>query len=51
MGHTERSLPLSLQIAGPAFGEQQVLRVGDDYQSQTDWHLKTPPLGVTTATL
>jgi aspartyl-tRNA(Asn)/glutamyl-tRNA(Gln) amidotransferase subunit A len=44
MGFTERGLPLSLQIAGRPFEESTVLKVGDAYQSLTDWHLQLPPL-------
>ncbi|ONI90099.1 amidase [Actinosynnema sp. ALI-1.44] len=43
IGFTARGLPLSCQIAGPAFGEAVVLRVGDAFQQDTDWHLRTPP--------
>jgi aspartyl-tRNA(Asn)/glutamyl-tRNA(Gln) amidotransferase subunit A len=42
MGFTGAGMPLSLQLAGPAFGEATVLRVGDSFQQHTDWHLKTP---------
>ncbi|GAA5108691.1 amidase [Nocardia iowensis] len=38
MGVGEAGLPLSLQIAGPAFGEAVILRVGEAYQRHTDWH-------------
>nr|WP_042197528.1 amidase [Kibdelosporangium sp. MJ126-NF4]CEL23027.1 Aspartyl-tRNA(Asn) amidotransferase subunit A @ Glutamyl-tRNA(Gln) amidotransferase subunit A [Kibdelosporangium sp. MJ126-NF4]CTQ90166.1 Aspartyl-tRNA(Asn) amidotransferase subunit A (EC 6.3.5.6) @ Glutamyl-tRNA(Gln) amidotransferase subunit A (EC 6.3.5.7) [Kibdelosporangium sp. MJ126-NF4] len=43
IGFTARGLPLSCQIAGPAFGEARILRVGDAFQQDTDWHLRTPP--------
>ena len=42
MGFTGERLPMGLQIAGPAFGEEAVLRAGDAFQSRTDWHLRTP---------
>ncbi|ALG11912.1 amidase [Kibdelosporangium phytohabitans] len=43
IGFTASGLPLSCQIAGPAFAEALILRVGDAYQQDTDWHLRTPP--------
>ena len=43
MGFTPAGLPLGLQLAGPAFSEAQLLRVGDAYQQRTDWHLRMPP--------
>jgi aspartyl-tRNA(Asn)/glutamyl-tRNA(Gln) amidotransferase subunit A len=49
MGFTAEGLPLSVQFAGPAFGEAAILRVGDAYQQTTDWHLRAPEL--TTETL
>jgi aspartyl-tRNA(Asn)/glutamyl-tRNA(Gln) amidotransferase subunit A len=42
MGFTVDGLPLSLQIAGPAFGEDTILSIGEAYQGITDWHLRTP---------
>ncbi|MFB4304450.1 amidase family protein [Actinomadura sp. NTSP31] len=44
MGATAAGLPLSLQLAGPAFGEAGILRAADAYQRVTDWHLRVPPL-------
>jgi aspartyl-tRNA(Asn)/glutamyl-tRNA(Gln) amidotransferase subunit A len=44
MGFSAGGLPLGLQIAGPAFSEALLLRVGDAYQRRTDWHLRRPPL-------
>ncbi len=37
-------LPVGLQIIGPAFGEEAVLRAGYAYQQTTDWHKRWPPL-------
>ncbi|MDP2660960.1 MAG: Asp-tRNA(Asn)/Glu-tRNA(Gln) amidotransferase subunit GatA [Dehalococcoidia bacterium] len=37
-------LPVGLQIMGPAFGEEAVLRAGYAYQQATDWHKRRPPL-------
>ncbi len=44
MGFTADGLPLSLQIAGRPFEEATLLKVGDAYQTATDWHLATAPL-------
>jgi aspartyl-tRNA(Asn)/glutamyl-tRNA(Gln) amidotransferase subunit A len=44
MGFTAAGLPLSLQIAGRAFDEPTILRIGDAFQRSTDFHLRTPEL-------
>jgi aspartyl-tRNA(Asn)/glutamyl-tRNA(Gln) amidotransferase subunit A len=44
IGFSTGGLPLSFQVAGRPFGEAAVLRLGDAYQSVTDWHLRVPPL-------
>ncbi|MGW4590513.1 amidase [Amycolatopsis thermoflava] len=50
MGFTADGMPLSLQLAGPAFGEATILRAGDAFQQSTDWHLRVPrPAGVAAA--
>jgi aspartyl-tRNA(Asn)/glutamyl-tRNA(Gln) amidotransferase subunit A len=49
MGFTAAGLPLSLQIAGRPFDEASILKVGDAYQSRTDWHLRVPPLALAAA--
>ncbi|MEU7143709.1 amidase [Nocardia sp. NPDC046473] len=43
MGFGATGLPLSLQIAGPAFGEAMILRIGDAFQQRTEWHRQMPP--------
>ncbi len=42
MGFTAAGLPLSLQLAGPAFAEAEILRVADVFQQSTAWHLQAP---------
>jgi aspartyl-tRNA(Asn)/glutamyl-tRNA(Gln) amidotransferase subunit A len=42
MGFSAAGMPLSLQLAGPAFGEAAVVRAGDAFQQATDWHLRVP---------
>lgn len=41
-GFTAEQLPLGLQIAGRPFEEELILRVGDAFQTSTDWHLRVP---------
>ncbi len=38
------NLPIGLQLMGPHFAEDRLLRIAHAYQQQTDWHLRTPPL-------
>lgn len=42
MGFNGEGLPMGLQIAGPAFGDQAVLLAGDAFQRATEWHLARP---------
>jgi aspartyl-tRNA(Asn)/glutamyl-tRNA(Gln) amidotransferase subunit A len=44
MGFNSVGLPLSLQLAAPAFGELSALRAGDAFQQRTDWHLQVPAI-------
>ncbi|MFR9805014.1 amidase [Pseudonocardia sp. RS010] len=41
-GFSSTGLPLALQLVGPAFADETVLRVGASYQERTDWHLARP---------
>ncbi|MCO5972824.1 amidase [Actinoallomurus soli] len=52
MGFTASGLPLSIQFAGPAFGEAAILAAGNAFQQVTDWHRRVPELAaaLTTAT-
>lgn len=43
-GFTTTGLPLGLQLAGRPFDEATLLRVGDAFQSATDFHLQAPAL-------
>ena len=43
-GMGENGLPTSIAFMGPAFSEQALVRIGNAYQSRTDWHLKHPPV-------
>jgi Asp-tRNA(Asn)/Glu-tRNA(Gln) amidotransferase A subunit family amidase len=33
-----------MQVRGPAFGEEQVLRAAYAYEQATDWHTRRPAL-------
>ncbi len=41
-GFTGTKLPVGLQVLGPAFGEEKILRVGHAYEQATEWHLMRP---------
>jgi aspartyl-tRNA(Asn)/glutamyl-tRNA(Gln) amidotransferase subunit A len=43
-GFTGAGLPIGLQIIGRPFDEAMVLRIGQAYESATDWHRRSPPL-------
>ncbi|MHC4799941.1 MAG: Asp-tRNA(Asn)/Glu-tRNA(Gln) amidotransferase subunit GatA, partial [Planctomycetota bacterium] len=43
-GFTENGLPVGLQLMGPHFAEEKLLRIAHQYQTQTDWHTKLPPI-------
>jgi aspartyl-tRNA(Asn)/glutamyl-tRNA(Gln) amidotransferase subunit A len=38
-------LPVAIQLVGPAFSENQLLALGKDFQTRTDWHRKRPTAG------
>jgi aspartyl-tRNA(Asn)/glutamyl-tRNA(Gln) amidotransferase subunit A len=39
-----KPLPIGLQLLGPAFTEDKLLRVARMYEAATDWHTRRPPL-------
>lgn len=43
-GLSSKSMPIGMQIIGPQFGEESILKVGGMFQKLTDWHKKKPPL-------
>ncbi len=43
-GFDQQGLPIGLQILGPAFSEDLVLRVGHAYEQATDWHTRRPKI-------
>ena len=40
----DKPLPIGLQLLGPAFGEDKLLRVARMYEAATDWHTRRPAL-------
>jgi aspartyl-tRNA(Asn)/glutamyl-tRNA(Gln) amidotransferase subunit A len=40
----DKPLPIGLQLLGPAFGEETLLRAARMYESATDWHNRRPVL-------
>lgn len=43
-GFTETGLPIGLQIMGPAFSEETLLKIAHAYEQATDWHKRGPAL-------
>ncbi len=43
-GFDAQGLPVGLQIMGPAFDEEKILRVAHVYEQATEWHLKRASL-------
>jgi aspartyl-tRNA(Asn)/glutamyl-tRNA(Gln) amidotransferase subunit A len=43
-GFDGNNLPIGLQILGPAFGEDKLLRTARMYEAKTQWHKKKPSL-------
>ncbi len=43
-GFAMTTLPTSMQLTGRAFADERLSAVAHAYQSQNDWHTKTPPL-------
>jgi Asp-tRNA(Asn)/Glu-tRNA(Gln) amidotransferase A subunit family amidase len=41
-GFTADGLPLALQLVGPHFGEETLLRVGHAFEQSTVWHTRIP---------
>ncbi len=44
-GFTGEGLPVGLQLIGPAFGEERILRVGYAYEQAVEWRKRRPPVG------
>lgn len=46
-GFNSQGMPMGLQIAGRPHADADVLALAHQYQSQTDWHRRRPPLNST----
>jgi aspartyl-tRNA(Asn)/glutamyl-tRNA(Gln) amidotransferase subunit A len=40
----EKPLPIGLQLLGPAFSEEKLLRIARMYEKSTDWHTRRPSI-------
>jgi aspartyl-tRNA(Asn)/glutamyl-tRNA(Gln) amidotransferase subunit A len=40
----DSSIPVGIQLLGPVFSEETLLRAARMYESATDWHARRPPL-------
>jgi aspartyl-tRNA(Asn)/glutamyl-tRNA(Gln) amidotransferase subunit A len=47
-GFSKEGLPIGVQIAGPLWGEANVLALAHAFQRETDWHKKRPGLQLDT---
>jgi len=43
-GFDSSHLPIGLQLLGPSFGEEKILRAAHAYEQATTWHLQHPPI-------
>lgn len=43
-GFSKDRLPIGMQLLGPQWGEETILRAGFAYEQATEWHMKKPPL-------
>jgi aspartyl-tRNA(Asn)/glutamyl-tRNA(Gln) amidotransferase subunit A len=42
VGFDRSGLPIGMQLIGPSFGEELLLRLAHAYQQETDWHTRLP---------
>ncbi len=42
-GFDDAELPIGLQIVGPPFGEEAILRTARAFEESTEWHRRRPP--------
>ncbi len=43
-GFSKRGMPIGMQLIGDHYTEMQLLELGHQYQQETDWHTRRPPL-------
>jgi aspartyl-tRNA(Asn)/glutamyl-tRNA(Gln) amidotransferase subunit A len=41
-GFSSKGLPIGMQIAGRAYDESTILRLGHEYENATEWHMRLP---------
>ena len=46
VGFDRTGLPIGMQIMGPHFQEEALLKIAHVYQANTDWHKRHPPLDI-----
>ena len=44
-GFSKQKLPIGLQILGPAFKEENIIRTAYAYEQSTEWHKQKPAIG------
>jgi aspartyl-tRNA(Asn)/glutamyl-tRNA(Gln) amidotransferase subunit A len=44
VGFDRQGLPIGMQLIGPSFGEEILLRLAHAYQQVTDWHTRLPAI-------
>ena len=45
-GFSSQGLPIGLQLLGPAFAEERILKAAHIYEQATDWHIRRPALTI-----
>jgi aspartyl-tRNA(Asn)/glutamyl-tRNA(Gln) amidotransferase subunit A len=43
-GFSKDNLPIGMQLLGPQWGEETILRAGYAYEQATEWHTRKPPI-------
>lgn len=43
VGFDEQNLPIGMQLMGPQFAEEVILRTAHTYEQRHDWHTRKPP--------
>jgi aspartyl-tRNA(Asn)/glutamyl-tRNA(Gln) amidotransferase subunit A len=46
VGFDRAGLPVGMQLMGPHFQEEALIKTAHVYQGNTDWHKRQPPLGI-----
>jgi aspartyl-tRNA(Asn)/glutamyl-tRNA(Gln) amidotransferase subunit A len=43
-GFSQNGLPIGLQVIGRPFDESEIIKIANNYEKSTDWHLRRPPV-------